>query len=151
MENENAFFSGKRPLVILGFIVVILLLFVVWSLKIGALGESFRLEKAVVCRELDNNSRPSGIFGDVPYGSRQICLWLEYSHARKGSDIKISWYYGKNLILSETVALIAKDGTRAFYLLRDEGTPLPVGAYRAVISQQTRKWSDIKFNVVKRK
>lgn len=143
--------TGRRPLVFLGISVVLLILLSAWSLRGGLFGASFRIDKAVVCKELDDNRQPLRADEDIPYGSRQICLWFSYSSASEGSHVTVSWYYGKDLVLSESLKLMSKDGTRAFYLLRDEGTPLPVGSYRATVSTPARTWADIKFNVVRRK
>lgn len=143
--------SGTRPLVFLGLSVIILLLLSAWSLKGGFLGASFRIERAVICRELSGDRQPVGIGSSIPYGSRQICLWFSYSSASEGSRITVSWYYGKELVLSESFKLMAENGERAFYLLREEGTPLPVGAYRVTVSTPTKTLSEIKFSVVRRK
>lgn len=143
--------SGRRPLVFLGFSVVLLILLSAWSLRGGLLGAPFRIDKTVVCQELDDNRQPVNAGSSIPYGSRQICLWFSYSSASEGSHVAVSWYYGKVLVLSESLKLMSKDGARAFYLLREEGTPLPVGSYRVTVSTPARVWSDIKFNVVRRK
>jgi hypothetical protein len=47
--------------------------------------------------------------------------------------------------------LMTKDGIRVFYLLREEGTPLPVGSYRVTVSTPAKVWSDINFEIVRRK
>ncbi len=143
--------SAKRPLIFLGFSVILLLLLVTWSLKVGPFGSSFRVEQALICQELNDNRNPLYVSNSIPYGSRQICLWLQYSSAREGSHLEVSWYYGKDLVLSEPLKLMTKNGVRAFYLLREEGTPLPVGSYRVTVSTPDKVWSDIKFEVVRRK
>jgi hypothetical protein len=143
--------SGRRPLILLGFTVVLLLLLVTWSLKVGPFGNSFRVEEALICKELDGNRKPLHVSNSISYGSRQICLWLRYSSAREGSHLEVSWYYGKDLVLSEPLKLMTKNGDRAFYLLREEGTPLPIGSYRVTVSTPSKVWADIKFEVVRRK
>ncbi|MCE5201949.1 MAG: hypothetical protein LLF78_05515 [Synergistaceae bacterium] len=151
MKYHETSVSGKRPLVFLGISVIVLLLLSAWSLSGGLFGVSFRIERAVICQELDDDRQPLNIGNSIPYGSRQICLWFRYSSASEGSHIAVSWYYGKELVLSESIKLMAKDGERAFYLLREEGTPLPVGSYRVMVSTPTKVWSEINFNVVRRK
>lgn len=143
--------SGRRPLAILGFIVILLLLLVTWSMKVGPFSGSFKIEKAVICQELDDERRPVKAGSSIPSGSRQICLWLQYSSAREGSHLEVSWYFGDELVLSEPLKLMTKNGVRAFYLLREEGSPLPVGSYRVTVSTPAKVWTDIKFEVVKRK
>jgi len=143
--------SGKRPLIFLGFAVVLLLLLVTWSLKVGPFGSLFRVDQVVICQELDANRKPLHVSNSIQYGTRQICLWLRYSAAREGSHLEVSWYYGKDLVLSEPLKIMTKNGDRAFYLLREEGTPLPVGSYRVTVSTPSKVWADIKFAVVRRK
>jgi len=152
MDKRNFdLFSGSKPLIFLGALVVLLILLSAWSLRGGTFVKSFRIENAVVCQELDENRQPLNVRQNVPYGSRQICLWFKYSSASEGSRVQVSWRYGKDLVLTESLKLMTKDGVRAFYLLREDGTPLPVGAYTVTVSTPAKKWSEIKFNVVRRK
>lgn len=143
--------SGNRPLILLGVSVVILAALVVMSLKTGLLGGQFKIDKAVVCVELDRQRRPHKVMENIPYGTRQVCLWFQYSSAPEGNHLEIAWYYGKNLVLSESLKLMTKNGERAFYLLREEGTPLPVGKYRVTISSPTKKLSDLEFEIARKK
>lgn len=151
MKSINSDNKAKRPLILLGFSVILLLLLVAWSLKIGPFSSFFKVEEALICQELGGNREPLLVGNSIPYGPSQICLWLKYSSAREGSHLEVSWYYGNELVLSEPLKLIAKDGVRAFYLLREEGTPLPVGGYRVTVSTPAKVWSDIKFEITRRK
>ena len=151
MKSINLDKSSKRPLVLLGLSVILLLLLVAWSLKAGPFSSFFKVEEALICQELGDNREPLFVSKSIPYGQSQICLWLKYSSAREGSHLEISWYYGKELVLSEPMKLMTKDGIRVFYLLREEGTPLPVGSYRVTVSTPAKVWSDIKFEIVRRK
>lgn len=151
MRFTETALSGRKPLIFLGVLVLLLIALSAWSLRGGTFGASFQIDRAVVCQELDQNRQPVNEGSDIPYGSRQICLWFQYSSASEGSHVEIKWYYGKDLVLSESLKLMSKDGVRAFYLLREEGTPLPVGSYRVTVSTPARIWTEIKFNVVRRK
>ena len=151
MKNINTDKSAKRPIMFLGFSVILLLLLVTWSLKVGPFSSFFKVEEAVICQELGDNREPLLIGNSIPYGPSQICLWLKYSSARKGSHLEVSWYYGNEMVLSEPLKLMSKDGVRAFYLLREEGTPLPTGYYRVTVSTPAKVWSNIKFEIVRRK
>ena len=151
MKNINTDKSAKRPIMFLGFSVILLLLLETWSLKVGPFSSFFKVEEAVICQELGDNREPLLIGNSIPYGPSQICLWLKYSSAREGSHLEVSWYYGNELVLSEPLKLMTKDGVRRFYLLREEGTPLPVGSYRVTVSTPAKVWSDIKFEIARRK
>ena len=149
MNNMNE--AGKRPLIILGSAVILLLLLSAWSLKADLFTDGFHIDKSVICLELDENRKPLHISSKIQYGSRQICLWLQYSKAKEGNHLDITWYYGKDKVLTEQLKLMTADGVKAFYLLREEGTPLPVGSYKAVISTPVKTLSEIKFDIVRRK
>lgn len=142
--------SGRRPLILLGLTVVVLVILSVVSLKTGLLGSSFRIDKAVVCVELDRNRLPHKVMNTIQYGTRQVCLWFQYSSAPEGNHLEVSWYYGKDLVLSEPLKLMTKDGVRTFYLLREEGTPLPVGKYRVIISSPTKRLSELEFEIIRK-
>ncbi|MEA5034399.1 hypothetical protein [Cloacibacillus evryensis] len=114
------------------------------------MGSSFRIDKAVVCVELDRDRLPHKVMNTIQYGTRQVCLWFQYSSAPEGNHLEVSWYYGKDIVLSEPLKLMTKDGVRAFYLLREEGTPLPVGKYRVTISSPTKRLSELEFEIIRK-
>ena len=58
MKSINTHMSEKRPLVLLGFSVILLLLLVTWSLKVGPFSSFFKVEEAVICQELGDNREP---------------------------------------------------------------------------------------------
>ena len=151
MEQNTGDDRGGKSLVILGAVVVVLVALIAVTLKTGLIGSSFRIDKAVVCVELDKNRLPRKVMETLPYGIRQVCLWFRYSSAPEGNHLEVAWYYDKQLVLSEPIKLMSKDGERAFYLMREEGTPLPTGKYRVVISSSTKKLSEIEFSIVKKK
>ncbi|MBR4401723.1 MAG: hypothetical protein IKT09_08600 [Synergistes sp.] len=150
MEQKYLDDSGRRPLIILAFLVIVLAALSVVSLKAGLVGKTFRIDKSVVCVELDRSRRPYKIRDKIQYGTRQVCLWFQYSDASEGGRLEVSWYYGDDLVLSEPLKLMARDGIRAFYLLREDGTPLPQGKYRVAISSPTKCLSELDFEIEKK-
>ena len=142
--------SAKRPFIILGASVVLLTVLVALSLNSGVFGNSLHIDKLIICLELDENRMPLRVSDSIPYGPRQICLWLQYASAREGSHLEVSWYYGKERVLSEPFKLMKKDGVKAFYLLREAGTPLPPGKYKVVVSTVTGELSNAAFEILKR-
>lgn len=149
MDQASSNVSGKGPLVFLGIVIILLILSAVISFRAGPLRSSFNVEEALICQELDGAHRPLKVGNSIPYGARQVCLWLKYTSAREGSYLEVSWYYENDLILSERVGLTVKDGERAFYLLQEEGSPLPAGNYAVVISTAARLRSEISFHIDK--
>jgi hypothetical protein len=143
--------SGKRPLLILGVSVAVLLLLIAVSFKVWSAGYSFKIEKALICRELDDNRQPLHATDSLSYGTRQVCLWISYSSARTGSRLDITWHHDGSPILSESVKLVSRDGVRVFYLLKEEGSELPKGDYTVIISTPSKVWASLNFKIDKSK
>ncbi len=150
MGQEERKSSGRRPLLLLGAAVVVIVISAVICLRAGLFGGSFSIDNAVVCIELDRNRRPHKVRQSVQYGVRQVCLWFQYSSAPEGNHLEISWYYEDEKVLSESLKLMTEDGMRAFYLLQEEGTPLPAGKYRVTISSATKVLSSLDFEIIKK-
>ena len=143
--------SKDKPFIILGCIIVVLLFLVAWSSKPEIFGEQLDINNACVCLELDDNRQPLHISNNIPYGSRQICLWFNYKSSRDGTHVDVTWYYGKDVVLDESMKLMDKEGTKAFYLRREEGTALPAGKYKVVLSTNNKIITEIPFAILKRK
>lgn len=141
--------STRILFVVLAISIVFILLLCVWSLKYDFFGNALRIEKSLVCIELGDNREPISVSNNIPYGARQVCLWFRYASAQVESHLKISWYFNKDLILSEQLKLVDKEGIKAFYLLKEAGAPLSAGSYRVVISTPTKTLSEIPFIVNK--
>lgn len=122
-------------------VILILLVSVLWSLnKVGGYVGSLNVSKVFVCSEIEPSSIPAPVSGKLNYGQNQLCIWFEYDHAGKDDKIKITCYKDKEEIIRQQVALAPKQGVRAFYLVKDDGSPLPAGKYRVVISNATKAW-----------
>lgn len=141
---------GRKPLVFLGVAVVFLILLAVVSFKFRPFKNSFNVEEVVLSQELDGARQPLQVGNNIPYGARQVCLWLKYSSAREDSYVEVSWYYEEDMVLSERVGVNTRDGVRAFYLLKEEGTPLPVGNYKVTVATASKQWSEIIFYIEKK-
>lgn len=142
--------SGKRPLLFLGIVIILLILLAVVSFKSGPFRSSFCVEEVVLSQELDGARRPLQVGNSIPFGARQVCLWIKYASAREGSYLNVSWYYENEMILSERIELTLKDGVRVFYLLKEEGIALPQGNYRVTVSAAATPQSEISFHIDKK-
>lgn len=151
MDQVFKSMSEKKSLVFLGITVVLLIFLATLSFKAGPFRSSFSVEEVLICQELDGSRKPLQIGNSIPSGVRQVCLWLKYSSAREGSYLEVSWFYENEMILSERVGLTAKDGVRAFYLLREAGDALPSGNYRVTVSTAAKKWSEVDFRIEQKK
>ncbi|NLV81986.1 MAG: hypothetical protein GXZ18_03110 [Synergistaceae bacterium] len=137
--------TTKILFTILATSIVFILLLCAWSLKYDFFGNSLYVEKAFVCLELGDNREPLSVSTNIPYGARQVCLWFRYASAQGESYLTISWYLNNELVLSEQMKLIDKEGIKAFYLLKENGIPLSAGSYKVLISTPTKTLSEIPF------
>ncbi|MDR1580241.1 MAG: hypothetical protein LBS35_07775 [Synergistaceae bacterium] len=136
------------PLISVGLLVLVLMALVSWSLRKNDFESgSFKMRDVRICEELDENLKPVSADRNIPSGSQQVCLWFDYAGARRGDAVEIAWYRGGGMIQRETVRLSAPEGVRAFYLLREDGSPLEEGFYSVTISRNGKDAYEDNFTV----
>jgi hypothetical protein len=136
------------PLILVGLLVLALMALVSWSFRESDFASgSFKMREVRICEELDENLQPVSADRNIPSESQQVCLWFDYSGARRGDAIEISWYRGDDMIQRETVRLSAPEGVRAFYLLREDGSYLDPGFYSVTISCNGKDTYEDNFTV----
>lgn len=129
-----------RLFVAMGAVIVLLVFLTSWSFRAGSIiAGSFQVDDLLICEELSGDMRPLPDRGDLKEGVKQVCLWFSYSGARKGDMLELSWQYGGETIQKELFRLDNPGGVRAFYLLREDGSPLPTGDYAAALLCNGRK------------
>ncbi len=138
----------RAPLLLLVGLVALLVLLAGWSLRSRAASDPFRLEQAVVCLELDDDLKPLRVSDRFPRGTRQVCLWFRYASAREGDGLSVRWFHEGGLIQRETMRLAPGRGTKAFYLLREDGSPLPQGTYQVRLEGNGRSLSVLMFRIL---
>ena len=122
--------KNADPIFFLGVLVFILVICVSWSFReSNFIAGSFKIEKVEICEELDENLQPLNVDKNMPSDSQQVCIWFSYSKARRGDSIEIEWFSGENMIQKEILRLAEPKGVKAFYLLREDGSPLESGFY----------------------
>ncbi|MDO4952747.1 MAG: hypothetical protein Q4E34_02840 [Synergistaceae bacterium] len=125
-------------------VILILLVSVLWSLnKVGGYVGSLNVSKVFVCSEIEPSSIPAPVSGKLNYGQNQLCIWFEYEHAGKDDKVKITCYRDKEEIIRQQIALAPKQGVRAFYLVKGDGSSLPAGKYSVVISNAVKVWKTV--------
>jgi hypothetical protein len=122
-------------LLTMGLFVIVLMICLSWSFRASNfVAGTFRLDSVRICEELDDNLEPVSADKNMPAESQQVCLWFQYSKARNGDSVEISWYLNEHILQRETVRLSQPKGTRAFYLLREDGSALESGFYTVFIA-----------------
>ncbi len=122
--------NEAKPLILLGFFALILVFFLSWSVRRDNIAAgSFRLDEIALCEELDDNMNPQERKSRFSGDTKQVCLWFEYARARDGDQLEVQWQFENDDIQRESFRLVHARGTRAFYLLREDGSALPPGVY----------------------
>jgi hypothetical protein len=107
----------------------------------------FQLDEIQICEELDGDLKPINIERNLPGETQQVCLWFRYSKAGDGDSLEISWYLDEKLIQRENVLLSDPDGIKAFYLLKEDGSPLNMGFYSVLLMCNGREKGIANFTV----
>lgn len=141
--------SIKILFIFIAISILSLLILCPLSLKYDFFGRTLNISKAFVCLELGDNREPLSVSSSIKYGERQVCLWFRYSSIHEENHVKISWYLDNELIFSEQHKLLDQEGIKAFYLLREDGSPLSAGFYKVIISSPKKNLSEIPFIINK--
>ncbi len=139
--------SGKLFLAMVGFAIISLLVLSFGAIRSKKAAGSFEIHNIVLCDEVDGNMTPVGVSSVFSYGTRQLCLWFDYSRAGYGENVKVRWFFRGRPIQSQEVTLEQGSGAKAFCLLLEDGSPLPKGAYSVRISLFDRVFSDTLFEI----
>ncbi|MDR3279585.1 MAG: hypothetical protein LBT23_03640 [Synergistaceae bacterium] len=135
-------------LILVGVSVLVLMICLSWSFRASnIIAGAFNMDDVQICEELDEDLRPIRADKNMPADSQQVCLWFHYSKARRGDSIEISWYLNERAIQKETVRLSETSGTRAFYLLKEDGALLDSGFYSVFINCNGREKGELNFTV----
>ncbi|MDR1650594.1 MAG: hypothetical protein LBR87_02265 [Synergistaceae bacterium] len=137
-----------NSLILVGVCVLFLMVSLSWSFRVNNVAAgTFVMDDAQICEELDENLMPIRADRNMPADSQQACLWFSYSKARRGDVLEISWYLNEREIQKETVRVADTSGTRAFYLLKENGSALDPGFYSVFIDCNGREKGVLNFTV----
>jgi len=144
MQKTGRFFFVM--IIVLSVPVVALLL---WQQGHRSLAGPVRIDSAVICRELDDSNFPVGEGSVFQWGGRQVCLLFHYEAPRPGGFMDVIWRFRDRVIFRESLRIGETSGSRAFFLLREDGSPLPVGEYDVAIESDGKEQFRIPFSVVR--
>lgn len=111
------------------------------------LGESFMIHNVEVGYDLSDGLRLTGTISRFPYGARQMYLRFDYSKAAPDSKVRILWLFGEKLVQSDSYELLTPSGAKIYCLVRENGQPLPKGAYSIAILYQEERIQDFRFEI----
>jgi hypothetical protein len=137
-----------EPVVFVGLMVTALIALVWWGFRTSDFASGgIKMKKILICEELDENLEPVSADRNIPPGSQQVCLWFDYSGARRGDAIEISWNLEDKTVQRETVRLSKPEDIRAFYLLKEDGSPLDPGFYSVTVNCNGKDTYEENFTV----
>lgn len=139
----------STSLIALGGFAVLLTLLLAWSFRAdNVIAGSFRLNDVQICEELDDDMKPLVRGASILQpGATQACLWFQYSRAREGDQLEIVWNFEENPIQRDSFRIQETRGTRAFYLMKDDGSALPSGSYEVLLVCNGREQERRSFTV----
>ena len=128
------FFDSARDqeysLIALGVFVLILMFFLSWSFRSGnVIAGSFQVDDIQICEDIDDNMKPVRRGVVLPGGVSRACLWFQYSKAREGDSLEIIWSHEDHTLQKDVFRIAKQSGVRAFYLMKEDRSPLPPGDY----------------------
>ncbi|MDR1378211.1 MAG: hypothetical protein LBJ36_04090 [Synergistaceae bacterium] len=131
------------------FFATVLLLLSFWVIRRNSTKptDSLMIHNVIITTELENRLRLTGTLSRFPYGSRQVFLHFDYSRAAKGSEFRILWFIGDQLVQADTYALDVSSGSKIYCLLRENGQILPRGFYSISILNNSERLSDFRFEI----
>ena len=78
-----------------------------------------------------------------------MCLKFHYEAPRPGSVMDIVWRFQNRVIFRESMRIGDTSGTKAFFLLREDGSPLPAGEYVVAIESDGIERRRVPFSVTR--
>ncbi len=141
--------TGRFFLVAILVLSVPLVALLLWQQGHRALAGPVSITGALVCRELDESGYPVEEGPVFKWGGRQLCLKFHYEVPRPGSILDVTWHFQGRVIFRESIRINDTSGIRAFFLLREDGSPLPVGEYAVAIESDGRERVRLLFSVVR--
>ena len=141
--------TGKFFFIAILFLSVPLVALLLWQQGHRALAGPVSITGAVVCRELDDSSFPVGTGSLFKWGGRPVCLMFRYETPRPGGTVDIIWRFQEQVIFRESIRISDSGGVRAFFLLREDGSPLPVGSYDVTIASDGKERIRLPFSVAR--
>ncbi|MBQ7263956.1 MAG: hypothetical protein IJR14_09610 [Synergistaceae bacterium] len=77
----------------------------------------------------------AGTVSRFRHGARQVCIRFDYDRLQDSEQIDVLWDWGEKRVQEERYALPAPSGTRMYCLLKEDGSPLPMGPYTVTIQR----------------
>ncbi|MDR2527616.1 MAG: hypothetical protein LBD04_01175 [Synergistaceae bacterium] len=139
----------KTFLLIALFFATALLLLSFWVIqqKSGGSSDSLTIGNVLISAALDDKPSLVESVLSFPYGVRQVYLRFDYAKATEDGEVKILWLMGEKLVQSDIYSLPGTKGTKVYSLVRENGQPLPKGAYAVEALNGSERLLESKFEI----
>lgn len=139
--------SSRFPLVVIFSATILSVLLLGWALRGSGIVQNCEVYDVSVCEELDEQLRPLGGSSPFCFGIRQLGVRFRFRLARQGESLLVRWHFQNHLIHEESLSVESTEGVKAFYLVREDGAPLPVGDYAVSIAEGDRQAFRLEFAI----
>ncbi|MCX7828805.1 MAG: hypothetical protein N2315_06310 [Thermanaerothrix sp.] len=139
--------SGDRSVLALYAGAFVLFLMSLWVFGAGSFVDRLEVFDAVSCSDLSDSMEPQEVSSEFPKDARQVCVFFRYRSPGE-EQVVIIWSHRGRVIQKETLSLHKGDGKKAFYLLREDGSPLPSGDYEVSVMWGIRRLGSVRFRVL---
>ena len=82
-----------------------------------------------------------------PASTERVVVWYRWQGAEIGKRIDNRWSYQGSVVLEQGEALQHAEGTAAWFLMSEDGGPLPEGDYQVELVEDGRAVTTIPFSV----
>jgi hypothetical protein len=82
-----------------------------------------------------------------PTGTERVVVWYRWQGAELGKRIDNRWSYQGSVVLEQGEELEHTEGTAAWFLVSEDGGPLPDGDYQVELVEDGRAVTTIPFSV----
>ena len=122
-------------LLLLGSFIVALTSLVLWTAGRNSLrpARELMISNVSVSVDFEDHQFLAGTAFRFAYGARQVCLRFDYSRLEEDARIEVLWDWEDKRVQAEKFVLPAPSGTKMYSLLKEDGSPLPRGAYAVTI------------------
>lgn len=103
----------------------------------------------VLCEALDEINHPVNTGSEFKWGTRSVCLLFDYKTFQKDTRLYVRWQHEGLTLAEEEVILADESGSCAFYLMKEDGAPLPIGDYSVVVESMGQVLSKAFFVVTR--
>jgi hypothetical protein len=124
----------------------VLFLMSLWVFGAGSFVDRLEVFDAVSCADLSDSMEPQEVSSEFPRDVRQVCIFFRYRSPGE-EQVVIIWSHRGKVIQKEMLTLHKGDGRKAFYLLKEDGSPLPPGDYDVSVIWGIRRLGSVRFKV----